>query len=143
MVKTGPSNNFASVEVELKKVKGTTLTELGYDIRKAVGQDSPNGSHCGGGSPRFDVITSDGVDHFVGDCNVPGPPLGPTIESQSTDWIRLRWGPAQLAAAGITSTVSRIVIVFDEGTEVGPDFFGAAILDNIDVNGQLVGKGGM
>jgi hypothetical protein len=37
--------------------------------------------------------------------------------------------------------VKRIVIVFDEGTDTGPDFFGAAILDNIDVNGQLVGRG--
>jgi len=37
--------------------------------------------------------------------------------------------------------VTRIVIVFDEGTDTGPDFFGAAILDNIDVNGTLVGEG--
>ena len=31
--------------------------------------------------------------------------------------------------------------MFDEGTDTGPDFFGAAILDNIDVNGTLVGQG--
>ena len=61
--------------------------------------------------------------------------------------IRLRWGAAGLATAfpPITSTdvVSRIVIVFDEGQDVsgGPDQFGAAILDNIDVNGTLVGRG--
>ena len=146
MVKTGPSNNFASVEAELKKVKGITLTELGYDIRKAGGQFSANGSHCGAGAPRFDVITTDGIDHFVGDCNVP-PPLGPDVAFASSDWIRLRWGPAQFALAGppITSAevVSRIVIVFDEGSDTGPDLFGAAILDNIDVNTTLVGRGGM
>src|SRR5438477_8284742 len=34
LVKTGPSNNFAAAVAELKKVRGTTLTELGYDIRK-------------------------------------------------------------------------------------------------------------
>ena len=41
----------------------------------------------------------------------------------------------------ITGTVQRIVIVFDEGTDAsgGPDQFGAAILDNIDVNGTLLG----
>jgi hypothetical protein len=39
--------------------------------------------------------------------------------------------------------VQRIVIVFDEGQDAsgGPDQFGAAILDNIDVNGVLVGHG--
>jgi hypothetical protein len=37
--------------------------------------------------------------------------------------------------------VERIQIIFDEGQDTGPDFFGAAIIDNIDVNGQLVGRG--
>jgi hypothetical protein len=37
--------------------------------------------------------------------------------------------------------VRRILIIFDEGQDAGPDFFGAAILDNIDVNGALVGHG--
>jgi len=55
----------------------------------------------------------------------------------------------------ITGTVQRIQIVFDEGyltptttfplpfvnTGGGPDEFGAAILDNIDVNGTPVGRG--
>jgi hypothetical protein len=47
--------------------------------------------------------------------------------------------PVNFALVPITGTVQRIVIVFDEGTDTGADFFGAAILDNIDVNGQLVG----
>jgi len=29
----------------------------------------------------------------------------------------------------------------DEGADTGPDNFGVAILDNIDVNGTLVGQG--
>jgi hypothetical protein len=37
--------------------------------------------------------------------------------------------------------VQRIQIVFDEGYDTGLDFFGAAMLDNIDVNGKLVGHG--
>jgi hypothetical protein len=32
-------------------------------------------------------------------------------------------------------------IVFDEGQDTGPDNFGLAVLDNIDVNGRLVGSG--
>jgi hypothetical protein len=40
-----------------------------------------------------------------------------------------------------TDVVQRILIVFDAGTDAGPDNFGAAILDNIDVNNSLVGHG--
>jgi hypothetical protein len=51
-------------------------------------------------------------------------------------WTRLRWVLAPV-------TVQRIVILFDEGQDAsgGPDMFGAAVLDNIDVNGKLVGRG--
>jgi hypothetical protein len=140
-VKTGPTNNFASAEADLKKVKGISpLFELGYDIRKG-GSDptvSPQGSHCGNGAPRFDVVTTDGIDHFIG-CNF-GTPI-----SVSNAWIRLRWDPTNPATAFPPVTpaevVERIAIVFDEGTDTGPDFFGAAILDNIDVNGMVVGHG--
>jgi hypothetical protein len=31
--------------------------------------------------------------------------------------------------------------VFDEGQDTTPDNFGLAVLDNIDVNGTLVGRG--
>ena len=41
----------------------------------------------------------------------------------------------------ITAPVKSIAIVFDEGQDTGPDNFGLAILDNIDVNGVLVGQG--
>jgi len=143
LVKTGPTNNFAAAVAELTNVKGITLSELGYDIRKSGGSGgSTFGSHCGAGAPRFDVVTSDGTIHFVG-CN--SPPA--TVAASSTGWVRLRWGAAELAAAfpaiAPTDVVTRIVIVFDEGTDAmgGPDQFGAAILDNIDVNTTLVGQG--
>jgi hypothetical protein len=140
LVKTGPSANFASAVAELINVKGISLTELGYDIRKFGVTTDPMGSHCGAGAPRFDVVTSDGVVHFIG-CNSPPPVQTPSGQG----WIRLRWTAAQLAAAfpplAPTDVVQRIVIVFDEGQEVGPDFFGGAILDNIDVNTQIVGRG--
>ena len=141
LVKTGPTNNFAAATAELTNVKTITLTELGYDIRKSGGDaSSPLGSHCGAGAPRFDVVTTDGTVHFVG-CNSP-PGM---VAATSNAWIRLRWGPTELLAAFppimSTDVVQRIVIVFDEGTDAGPDQFGAAILDNIDVNGTLVGRG--
>ena len=138
LVKTGPTSNFAAATAELTNVKGITLTELGYDIRKSGGTGaSALGSHCGAGAPRFDVVTSNGTVHFIG-CN--SPPAA--VAGASTGWVRLRWDPATAFPPILpTDTVSRIVIVFDEGTDAGPDNFGAAILDNVDVNGTLVGEG--
>jgi len=41
----------------------------------------------------------------------------------------------------VTGEVISLAIVLDEGSDTGPDQFGLAVLDNIDVNGILVGKG--
>jgi hypothetical protein len=43
----------------------------------------------------------------------------------------------------ITGTVQSITIIFDEGQDAsaGPDMFGLAVLDNIDINGTIVGRG--
>lgn len=149
LVKTGPTvTNFASAGAELHRVKGITLNELGYDIRKfGLGTHlGAFGSHCGAGAPRFNVLTTSGF-FFVG-CSSPPP----DVEILGDGWIRLRWGgtvpllgfnPPTFALVPITGTVKRIQIVFDEGQDPfgGPDFFGGAILDNIDVNGALVGRG--
>jgi len=165
LVKTGPSSaNFASAEASLKKVKGLTLGELGYDIRKAGMIGSAQGSHCGAGAPRFDIQTTDAF-FFIG-CASPPPTteFSPALTPPAMDpWDRLRWGnatpgsvlgfcvvptptagcPFNFDLVPVTGTVQRIDIVFDEGTDTGSDFFGAAIIDNIDVNGTLVGRGGM
>jgi hypothetical protein len=160
MVKTGPTSNNASAVAELKKVRGTTPTELGYDIRK-VGPTTadPRGSHCGAGAPRFDIVAQDGTYYFIG-CNSP-PADSQTSSGQG--WTRLRWGgtlplmaycypangvmsatcPAPFALAVVQGPVNRVVIVFDEGQDAsgGPDQFGGAVLDNVDYNGTLVGRG--
>jgi hypothetical protein len=144
LVKTGPTGNNASAGATLKNVKGITLTELGYDIRKpGLNQNDPRGSHCGAGSPRFNVTTSDGF-WFIG-CNSPTPVS--TGGGLTNGWLRLRWSGIGLMGykdnvlSPITGTVKSISIVFDEGQDTGPDNFGAAMLDNIDVNGTLVGRG--
>ena len=69
-------------------------------------------------------------------------------DEQGDGWLRLRWGVSSpLVAYGpsglgpITGTVQSIAIVFDEGQDAGPDNFGLAVLDNVDVNGTLVGQG--
>ena len=141
LVKTGPSvTNFAAAQADLNGVRGIHLTELGYDIRKPRTFADASGSHCGAGAPRFDVITSDNVDHFVG-CASP-PPLQ---TATGLGFLRLRWTAVQLTAAFPpilpTDTVKSITIIFDEGQDVAPDNFGLAVLDNIDINGTLIGQG--
>jgi len=109
-------------------------------IRPVITRDLRTNSHCGAGAPRFNVVTDDGVTHFVG-CSSPPP----AVTTASQGWKRLRWTPAQ-AFPPIVGTVRSIIIVFDEGQDatpvLGPDTgAGLAVIDNIDVNGQLVGRG--
>ena len=152
LVKTGPTANFASAGADIQGVKGITLTELGYDIRKP-GVDTragARGSHCGAGAPRFNVTASDGVTYdFIG-CNSGATPA--TSEVDGAGWIRLRWGNGTILAFAANGPnagkivnisgiqVNSIQIVFDEGQDIGPDNFGLAVLDNVDVNGTLVGR---
>jgi hypothetical protein len=142
--KTGPTSNNASMEAELHNPKGVTLTELGYDIRTLEYPFNVQGSHCGAGAPRFDIVTTTGT-FFIG-CRSPVAMFTSGVAGSGDAWTRLRWSPPLAFGApcgpgpcAITGTVQRIVIVFDEGSDTGADFFGAAVLDNIDVNGQLVG----
>jgi hypothetical protein len=148
LAKTGPTSNVASAVADIRGVKGETLTELGWDIRKP-GTDTPagpRGSHCGAGAPRWNISTTDGNSYFIG-CNSPTP-----VFTAGEGYQRHRWGAGPLpllafnASTGALEpidgkTIRRLRIVFDEGYDIGPDNFGLAVLDNIDVNGVLVGHG--
>lgn len=145
LVKTGPTPNDAAAVADITNFKTQKVTELGYDIRKPGLATDPRGSHCGAGAPRFNVTTSDGKGYFIG-CNSPTA----TTFVMGTGWLRLRWGgttplmgfnASTFVLEAITSPVKSIQIVFDEGQDTGPDNFGAAVLDNIDINGVLVGQG--
>jgi hypothetical protein len=147
LAKTGPTANNASATAGLQDVP-SHVTELGYDIRKP-GADTASGargSHCGAGAPRFDIVTSNRHVFFIG-CNSP-----PAVQTPGDGFIRLRWGADTLAfpqsatdapTALSALSVRKISIVFDEGQDASgaPDQFGVAVLDNIDVNGTLVGHG--
>jgi hypothetical protein len=145
LAKTGPTPNFAAAVADLNGVKGIVVTELGYDIRKARSATDSSGSHCGAGAPRFDISTSDGNSYFLG-CNSPSA----DVVTVGNGWLRLRWGTAGTLMAFPSTgggpvnisgkTLTSVQIVFDEGQDTGPDNFGLAVLDNIDVNGTLVGR---
>jgi len=129
------TNSAAFAKVQLTASAGNInikpLTELGFDIR--------NGGHCGSGSPRFNVLTSDAVTHFIGGCangTFPGgAPAG---------WQRVRFDPSNPGQAFPpvlpTDLVVKIYLVADEGVDTGPDFTGVSILDDIDVNADLIGE---
>jgi hypothetical protein len=147
LAKTGPTSNNAAAGAQLKGLpKNLVLTELGYDLRKpGADQNDVRGSHCGAGAPRFNITTSAGF-FFLG-CNSPPP----TTTTAGVGWMRLRWGGSSPLMAylngttltTVTGTVKSIDVIFDEGQDAsgGPDQFGLAVLDNIDVNGVLVGRG--
>jgi hypothetical protein len=129
--KNGPTADCSAAGASLKGVKGITLTELGFDIR--------NGGHCGAGAPRFNVVATDGF-HFLGGC-ANGTK---TPDTPQAGWTRVRIDPSNAAQAfppiAPGAKVVSIDIVFDEGVDTGPDNSGFAEIDNIDVNGNLVGR---
>src|SRR3954451_23785859 len=133
--KTGPTTNAAAAGAVIKGFKGP-ITELGWDIRKPSSNADARGSHCGGGSPRWNVGTKDGKFYFIA-CNSPPP----TTQNAGLGFVRDRWGTGAAgsvmgynATTGvlepITGEVNFLEIVMDEGQDAGPDNFGLAVLDN-------------
>jgi len=97
---------------------------------------------CGAGAPRWDIIVSD----ESGDRGVIflGCAAATHTPGSNANWIRDSYGAAGIAAApvfGFTPefdptdalTISELLIVFDEGTDV-PLNPGFVVLDNITVN---------
>lgn len=126
------ANAAAVVEIDARQLlRDTDLVALGFDVRM--------GGHCGAGAPRFNVVTQDGVMHFLG-CSSPPPLLVPGVPASG--WTRVRHMNMAAAYPPIVagSRVRSISIVFDEGTDVGPDYSGLVVLDNIYVNGEYATK---
>jgi hypothetical protein len=114
--KQGDTADCSSAGASITKVAGLGVTELGYDIS--------DDSHCGAGAPRFNVTTTDGT-FFFGCAAMASSPLSTT-----------GWSHKTVDTSSLTGTVQSIDIVFDEGTDQGS---GSALLDNIEVNGIVVG----
>jgi len=138
LIKTGPTSNNALSGATLFGVQGIKLTELGYDIRA--------GSVCDAVAPRFDIWTTTGK-YYKLVCDSSHPELTPVM-TVGQGWTRLRWKPTG-GVSGVNVTtglvekisdpILNILIIFDEGQDVAPNS-GIAVLDNIDVNGVLVGR---
>ena len=143
--KTGPTSDYAEPYAELRDIKGVAITELGYDIRKPDGSASARGSQCGADAPMFQLQTKSGDVYYVA-CSSPAP----DTQTVGNGWLRLRWGgstPVMAYKNGSTltditgMTFDSGFIVFQDGQDAGPTNFGLAVIDNIDVSGNLVGQG--
>jgi hypothetical protein len=131
MSKNGTTATNAAAGAAITGVQGITLTELGFDYKA--------GGHCGAGAPRFNVQATDGF-HFMGGCS------NSTQSAAAPGWIRARinpYNPGQsFPVLSPTATILTITVIFDEGTDTAVTGAGSVILDNIDVNGTLIGKPG-
>jgi hypothetical protein len=100
-------------------IAGTAATQLGFDIRV--------GDPCTGGSPRFNLVTSDGMFHFVGGC---GNDNESTVDG---DWRRVRFDlddPQETFPPVMSgTTIESVTLIADEE--------GSYHLDNIAVVGAF------
>jgi hypothetical protein len=112
--KNGPTETNAAAGAEILGFEGQAVSELGFDYK--------TDGYCSGGSPRFDVQTTDGF-YFVGGCGNAVP------EDRGNGWSRVRFD-----TSAITGTIEYVEVIADEQ--------GQSVLDNIDVNGTLIGKAG-
>lgn len=125
------TNAAAGIDIisELEGGSISELTELNFEYQ--------NGGHCGAGAPRFNVLV-DGTYFFLG-CTAG------THADLGNGWTHVEFTAADFAAAGIplTGTLEDLMIIFDEGTDTPAGgtigTAGTVRLDNISVNGQVVG----
>jgi hypothetical protein len=121
--KNAPTATNAAAGATLNGIDNIVLSQLGFDFQ----------GFCGAGAPRFNVTTSTGKVFFFGCSSGTATDLG-------NGWTRVRFTNANASPQDGTSvfpgfgnvTVTSISIVQDE--------MGQVKLDNIDVNGTLVGN---
>jgi hypothetical protein len=110
--KNGPTETNAAAGAEIFGFEGQPVSELGFDFQ----------GYCSGGSPRFNVQTSDGF-YFVGGCANAAP----------TD-LGNGWSHVTFDTSKVSGTIQYVEVIADEQ--------GQSVLDNIAVNGKTIGKAG-
>jgi hypothetical protein len=141
--KQGTTATEASAGAAISKVKNLVLTELGFDVE--------DGTHCGAGAPRYNVTLTDGSLFFFG-CSW-GDMTAIGADSQGDTWTRVRFtnddafwggGPTTVWPGFTVAEVQAIHVIFDEGTDtpLTTGTPGLVRMDNLDVNGKLMGKPG-
>lgn len=134
--KTGPAdpdrNNGAAAVID--GVDGLTLTELGFDVR--------DGAHCAADVPRYEVETDNGTEYYFGCASassVRTPLAGWGTRVRFTDLDAKQQCPqaACIPVPFVFGTAKARYIVVRFVLPVAA--VGATHLDNLDVNGTLIG----
>jgi len=118
LAKNCPTSTNAAAGADITGLSGQTFTSASFTLASA--------SQCQGGSPRFNVVTTNGL-FFLGCNNVT-----PTINASGT--ATYTFTAATIAAAGNQVPFPSGTI---QGVEVLIDVQGTADLSNITVNGHL------
>jgi len=143
--KNGPTADCSSAGARIRGAEGLRVGPLPH-AAFVLGFDYRNSTHCGAGSPRFNVrVRGSDTTHFVGGCanGVAGP-----APQDPAEWTRVRF--ANIAAAAFPpipadSTIESITLIVDEGTDApsleDPRGVGLSVVDNIFVNGRTIRSG--
>lgn len=135
--KNGLTTDCSSSGARIKGVRGMVVDGptliLGFDVR--------NGTHCGGGAPRFNVTVREPKAaprfFFVGNCATGVQ----TPATQDPQWTQVRFATVLPAGTRIES----ISILYDEGTDQpgaqDPNGVGLSVIDNIFINGRVIRRG--
>src|SRR5438445_153859 len=94
-----------------------SLKESGHE--KDIVSDR-NGSHCVAGAPRFQLLTSDNVLHFVGGC---ANGTKSAAQQDPTHWTTVRFNPSGNPGLFVPplaqgATIKSLSMIFDEGTDI-------------------------
>jgi hypothetical protein len=117
LAKTCPTTTNASAGADITGLTGQTFQSASFTLASA--------SQCQGGSPRFDISTTNGL-FFLGCNNVT-----PTTNSDGT--VTYTFSPANLIPADPTKTTPGTITAVD----ILIDVQGTADVSNITVNGVL------
>jgi hypothetical protein len=135
LVKAAPTPTNAAAGADIDGVEGAPAGFVfGFDIRAD--------SYASGGSPRFNLLASDGF-HFVGGA-ANGTVTHTFTDARGTTWHRVEFHLQNAAQAFPTvnpaATIQSLSLIVDEDTRTSPA--GAAVVDNLNINGTYIGKPG-
>ena len=128
--KAAPTSAFSAAGAIIDGVEGKPADGIyGYDWR--------TDGQCGAGSPRYNLLATDGF-HFIGGCA-----NGTQTPAATPGWMTATFdasNPAQ-AFPVVTpgATIISLTLIVDEGTDTGPGYI---YTDNLNVVGQLITKPG-
>ena len=136
--KNGPTPNCSSAGFEVIGWTPGVVHTLGFDIR--------NGGHCGGGAPRFHLVS--GSNSYVLGCAHGQSAASP---QDPANWDRVTFNAAGGPYPGDggfifgVTIVDEIHVIYDEGTDTAtlpnnPAGIGLTVLDNIRINNTLITK---